>query len=132
MPYFREEDKKTRDNSWSDEAHAVLVLASAIVLGLDVLGLRQCTRRVLMFFDGEAAVKEALRRGELTELHDAFEVETMKAELYDLVSHTRNGRLTVSPDGSRDTDDQPCSGCQRIMVLHHQLREAETKEGSGT
>ena len=27
MPYFREEDIKTRDNSWSDEAHAVLVLA---------------------------------------------------------------------------------------------------------
>ena len=27
MPYFRGEDKKTRDNSWSDEAHAVLVLA---------------------------------------------------------------------------------------------------------
>ena len=27
MPYFREEDKKTRDRSWSDEAHAVLVLA---------------------------------------------------------------------------------------------------------
>ena len=27
MPYFREEDKKTRDNSWSDEAQAVLVLA---------------------------------------------------------------------------------------------------------
>ena len=27
MPYFREEDKKTKDNSWSDEAHAVLVLA---------------------------------------------------------------------------------------------------------
>ncbi len=27
MPYFREEDKKTRSNSWSDEAHAVLVLA---------------------------------------------------------------------------------------------------------
>ena len=27
MPYFREEDKKTRDNSWSDEARAVLVLA---------------------------------------------------------------------------------------------------------
>jgi hypothetical protein len=27
MPYFKEEDKKTRDNSWSDEAHAVLVLA---------------------------------------------------------------------------------------------------------
>ena len=27
MPYFREEDKKTRDNSWSDEAQAVLVQA---------------------------------------------------------------------------------------------------------
>ena len=27
MPYFREADKKTRDNSWSDEAQAVLVLA---------------------------------------------------------------------------------------------------------
>jgi hypothetical protein len=27
MPYFREEDKKTRSNSWSDEARAVLVLA---------------------------------------------------------------------------------------------------------
>ena len=27
MPYFREEDKKRRNNSWSDEAHSVLVLA---------------------------------------------------------------------------------------------------------
>ena len=27
MPYFREEDKKTRNNSWADEAQAVLVLA---------------------------------------------------------------------------------------------------------
>ena len=27
MPYFREEDKKRRDNTWNDEAHAVLVLA---------------------------------------------------------------------------------------------------------
>ena len=27
MPYFRDEDKKRKDNSWSDEAHAVLVLA---------------------------------------------------------------------------------------------------------
>ena len=26
MPYFREEDKKTRDNSWADEAYDVLVL----------------------------------------------------------------------------------------------------------
>ena len=27
MPYFREEDKKTRSNSWAQEARAVLVLA---------------------------------------------------------------------------------------------------------
>ena len=27
MPYFREEDKKRKDNSWSGEAHSVLVLA---------------------------------------------------------------------------------------------------------
>ena len=27
MPHFREEDKKTRDKSWSDEGRAVLVLA---------------------------------------------------------------------------------------------------------
>ena len=27
MPYFREEDKKRRDNTWNDEAHADLVLA---------------------------------------------------------------------------------------------------------
>ena len=27
MPHFREQDKKTRSNSWSDEARAVLVLA---------------------------------------------------------------------------------------------------------
>ena len=27
MPYFREEDKKTRAYCWSDEAHAVFVLA---------------------------------------------------------------------------------------------------------
>ena len=27
MPYFREEDIKTRDKSWADEAQAVLVLA---------------------------------------------------------------------------------------------------------
>ena len=35
MPYFREEDKKRRDNSWSDEAHAVLVLA---IQTIDKLG----------------------------------------------------------------------------------------------
>ena len=38
MPYFREEDKKRRDNSWSDEAHAVLVLA---IQTIDKLGGRQ-------------------------------------------------------------------------------------------
>ncbi len=27
MPYFREEDIKTRKNSWADEAQAVLMLA---------------------------------------------------------------------------------------------------------
>ena len=27
MPYFREQDKKTRSNSWAQEARAVLVLA---------------------------------------------------------------------------------------------------------
>jgi len=27
MPYFREEDKLRKDNSWNDEARAVLVLA---------------------------------------------------------------------------------------------------------
>ena len=38
MPYFREEDKKRRDNSWSDEAHSVLVLA---IQTIDKLGGRQ-------------------------------------------------------------------------------------------
>ena len=38
MPYFREQDKKRRDNSWSDEAHAVLVLA---IQTIDKLGGRQ-------------------------------------------------------------------------------------------
>jgi hypothetical protein len=27
MPYFREEDNKRKQNSWSEEAHSVLVLA---------------------------------------------------------------------------------------------------------
>ena len=38
MPYFREEDKKRKSNSWSDEAHAVLVLA---IQTIDKLGGRQ-------------------------------------------------------------------------------------------
>ena len=38
MPYFREEDKKRKDNSWSDEAHSVLVLA---IQTIDQLGGRE-------------------------------------------------------------------------------------------
>ena len=38
MPYFREEDIKRKQNSWSDEAHAVLVLA---IQTIDKLGGRQ-------------------------------------------------------------------------------------------
>ena len=51
MPYFREEDKKRKDNSWSDEAHSVLVLA---IQTIDQLGgreefpdLRQCLDLIL-------------------------------------------------------------------------------------
>ena len=35
MPYFREEDKKRKSNSWSQEAHDVLVLA---IQTIDQLG----------------------------------------------------------------------------------------------
>ena len=38
MPYFREEDHKRKSNSWSDEAHAVLVLA---IQTIDKLGGRE-------------------------------------------------------------------------------------------
>ena len=38
MPYFREEDKKRKDNSWSGEAHSVLVLA---IQTIDKLGGRE-------------------------------------------------------------------------------------------
>ena len=38
MPYFREEDIKRKQNSWSDEAHNVLVLA---IKTIDKLGGRQ-------------------------------------------------------------------------------------------
>ena len=38
MPYFREEDTKRKQNSWSDEAHNVLVLA---IQTIDKLGGRQ-------------------------------------------------------------------------------------------
>ena len=55
-------------------------------------------------------------------------VQAIKAELYDLQSHVCNGRLTVTADGSRDTNDRPCSGCSRIRELQHQLREATEAE----
>ena len=38
MPYFREEDKKRKQNSWSTEAHSVLVLA---IQTIDKLGGRE-------------------------------------------------------------------------------------------
>ena len=38
MPYFREEDIKRKQNSWSDEAHSVLVLT---IQTIDKLGGRQ-------------------------------------------------------------------------------------------
>ena len=38
MPYFREEDNKRKQNSWSSEAHSVLVLA---IQTIDKLGGRQ-------------------------------------------------------------------------------------------
>ena len=38
MPYFREEDRLRKDNTWSDEAHAVLVLA---IQTIDKLGGRE-------------------------------------------------------------------------------------------
>ena len=38
MPYFREEDNKRKQNSWSDEAHSVLVLA---IQTIDKLGGRE-------------------------------------------------------------------------------------------
>ena len=38
MPYFREEDNKRKQNSWSEEAHSVLVLA---IQTIDKLGGRQ-------------------------------------------------------------------------------------------
>ena len=102
-----------------------IVLASALLFWLNLVWLRsrQCKRRPLMF-DADDDVKEALRRGELTELQDAFDVQAAKAELYGLVSHRCNGRLSVDDD-SRDTE---CTGCARIRVLEYQLREAEAKD----
>jgi len=38
MPYFREEDNKRKQNSWSEEAHSVLVLA---IQTIDQLGGRE-------------------------------------------------------------------------------------------
>ena len=55
MPHFREEDKKTRDNSWTQEARAVLVLAIqtiddhfyARVQPKEILELREALDKVL-------------------------------------------------------------------------------------
>ena len=38
MPYFREEDRLRKDNTWSGEAHSVLVLA---IQTIDKLGGRE-------------------------------------------------------------------------------------------
>ena len=38
MPYLRDEDNKRKQNSWSDEAHSVLVLA---IQTIDKLGGRE-------------------------------------------------------------------------------------------
>ena len=38
MPYFREEDRLRKDNTWSDEAHSVLVLS---IRTIDKLGGRE-------------------------------------------------------------------------------------------
>ena len=38
MPYFREEDRLRKDNTWSDEAHSVLVLS---IQTIDKLGGRE-------------------------------------------------------------------------------------------
>jgi wobble nucleotide-excising tRNase len=38
MPYFREEDRLRKENTWSDEAHSVLVLA---IQTIDKLGGRE-------------------------------------------------------------------------------------------
>ena len=102
-----------------------VVLVGAALVGLSRLGQRRCKRRLLMF-DNEADVKDAAERGELTELHDALDIQAMKAELFDLVSHRCNGRLSPDADDCRDTE---CTGCARTRVLQYQLREAEAEEG---
>ena len=38
MPYFREEDRLRKDNTWSEEAHSVLVLS---IQTIDKLGGRE-------------------------------------------------------------------------------------------
>jgi len=45
----------------------------------------------------------------------------IKAKLYDLRSHTCNGRLTIRRDGTRDPDDHPCDGCTRMIALQNEL-----------
>ena len=108
--------------------YAGIVLVGAVLWSLGWLGQRRCRR--LLMFDADDDVKDAAKHGELAELHDAMDVQAIEAELFRLVPHQCNGRLTVSPDGTDDTYSHPCSGCQRIRVLHHQLQQAEAKEGT--
>ena len=45
----------------------------------------------------------------------------IKAELYDLRTHTCHGRLILH-DGHRVPDHKPCAGCLRILALESMLR----------
>ena len=53
-------------------------------------------------------------------------IQEIKAELYDLQYHNCDGRLTIRPDGKRDSEDRSCSGCARTLKLQHLLREGES------
>lgn len=54
---------------------------------------------------------------------------TIKAELYDLQSHTCTGRLTVFPDGQCDPNDRQCPTCARVKELQNQLKKLIKKIG---
>jgi len=55
-------------------------------------------------------------------------IEQIKARLFDLQSHSCNGRLTIHPDGRRDPGDRDCSRCSEILRLRNKLSGMETKE----
>lgn len=60
-------------------------------------------------------------------------IKAIKAELYELLYHNCNGRLTLSPDGSRDPNDHGCYACDKIGKLRAELlqliKEEEVKHG---